>query len=107
MKVSDCDVSQLIKDVLDENDFHPDDRLDLLKNVMHYAEIRICDVCHKAMTEGYYDGDYTGKYFCSDECLHTEMTDEEWHEHYSDDGQSYYTEWEGVIPESLRDVEFN
>lgn len=33
-------------------------------------------------------------YYCSDECLHTDFTDEEWAEEYESNDQSYYTEWE-------------
>ncbi len=33
------------------------------------------------------------EYYCSDECLHTKYTEEEWNDMYSDDGDSYWTEW--------------
>lgn len=56
---------------------------------------RVCDVCGKIMLEGWYDGDGTGKYYCSEECLCTDYESlEYWEENiYSDDGDSYYTEW--------------
>lgn len=57
------------------------------------GEFRICDVCGDAFDAGYYDGDGTGKYYCCDDCLHTDYTDEEWEEQYDEDGDSYYTEW--------------
>ena len=33
-------------------------------------------------------------HYCSDECLHKNHTAEEWKEMYSDDGDSYWTEWD-------------
>lgn len=53
---------------------------------------RRCSVCGKLMREGYCV-DMGFAYFCSDECLHTEYTDEEWAEEYENNDQSYYTEW--------------
>ena len=32
-------------------------------------------------------------YYCSDECLHSDFTDEEWAEECENNDQSYYTEW--------------
>ena len=53
---------------------------------------RTCEHCGKWMDEGYcIDGGR--EYFCSDACLHTKYTPEEWAEMYSDDGDSYWTEW--------------
>jgi hypothetical protein len=36
------------------------------------------------------------EYYCSDECLHTRYSPEEWSEMYSDEGDSYWTEWESI-----------
>lgn len=55
-------------------------------------DARICSACSKEMTVGYCVGD-GANYYCSDECLHTEMTQEEYNALY-DDGQAYWTEWE-------------
>jgi len=54
---------------------------------------RKCSCCGKGMTEGYcIDGGE--EYFCSDECLHTEYTKEEFEAKYAEgDGDSYWTEW--------------
>lgn len=53
----------------------------------------ICSICGQRMTEGYcYESGEA--YYCSDECLHHDFTDEEWEELYSDDGDSYWTTWE-------------
>ena len=55
--------------------------------------VRCCSVCGRAMTEGYCIENGVS-YYCSDECMHTEMTDEEYLELYEDgDGDSYWTDW--------------
>lgn len=53
---------------------------------------RRCSSCGKLMREGYCE-DMGTAYYCSDECLHTEYTDEEWAEESESNEQSYYTEW--------------
>lgn len=54
--------------------------------------LRQCDNCKAIMDKGYLinGGD---EYYCSDYCLHKHYTKEEWKEMYSDDGDSYYTDW--------------
>lgn len=54
-------------------------------------EKRYCDVCGDLMEEGYciYDG---LEYYCSDECLHKNYTEEEYLEMYEND-EAYWTEW--------------
>ncbi len=55
--------------------------------------VRCCSVCGKAMTEGYCIENGVS-YYCSDECMHKEMTDEEYLELYDDgNGDSYWTDW--------------
>ena len=54
---------------------------------------RLCTCCGKDMFEGYL-AEY--EYFCSDKCLHSKYSDEEWTELY-DGGNSdefYWTKWE-------------
>lgn len=64
--------------------------------IMEDMGFRFCDECGKAMISGYYDGDYAGNHYCSDECLHKHYTDEEWAEAYGDgDTDCYWSEWEG------------
>lgn len=59
-----------------------------------YFECRTCSECGKLMKEGYCIDDGT-EYYCSDECLHKNYTEEEWEEMYDDgEGDSYWTEWE-------------
>ena len=55
---------------------------------------RICSHCGKEMSEGYCINGGE-EYYCSDDCLHEHMTQEEYLELYDDgNGDSYYTEWE-------------
>lgn len=53
---------------------------------------RVCDECGKPMIEGYVvDGCDT---YCSDECLHKHLSDEEYKELYDDgNGDTYWTTW--------------
>lgn len=56
---------------------------------------RSCTCCGKGMNEGYF-ANY--EYFCSDSCLHTEFSAQEWEELYNSedigDSEYYWTEWE-------------
>lgn len=54
---------------------------------------RRCDVCGELMRDGFcYD--MGRKFFCSENCLHTEFhDDEEWQRECDDGLQSYYTTW--------------
>ena len=55
---------------------------------------RECTACGKGMNEGYCIESGI-EYYCSDACLHTEITPEEWLELYNDgEGDSYWTAWE-------------
>ena len=58
----------------------------------HLDCFRVCDECGKPMIAGYViDGCDT---YCSDECLHKHITDEEYKELYADgDGDTYWTTW--------------
>jgi hypothetical protein len=64
---------------------------------------RECDECGKGMNEGYLiDNGY--KYYCSDACLHKNMTPEEWEEAYADgDGDSCWTTWDEDLDEYMVD----
>ena len=54
--------------------------------------VRRCSVCGRLMQEGYcQDGGY--RYYCSDDCLHTEYSDEEWNKECENNDQSYWTQW--------------
>ncbi len=53
---------------------------------------RRCSECGKIMRSGYCV-DMGVAYYCSEECLHSDFTDEEWKKECEDNDQSYYTEW--------------
>lgn len=58
---------------------------------------RLCDNCGKYMTRGYVI-ENGFEYYCSDNCLHTRYSEEEYNQMYDDgNGDSYYTEWEDEI----------
>lgn len=48
-------------------------------------------MCGKAMRDGFVI--YDSEYYCSDECLATKYTDDEYDAIY-DAGDGYWTEWE-------------
>ena len=64
---------------------------------------RECDECGAGMNEGYLiDGGMA--YYCSDVCLHKNMTPEEWLEVYNDgDGDSCWTTWDEDPDEHMVD----
>jgi len=67
-----------------------------LKPVFGDKYARACTCCGKGMNEGYFI-DY--EYFCSDSCLHTEYTAQEWQNLYEQSEEQggdycYYTTWE-------------
>ena len=63
------------------------DELDLLEH------IRVCSECGKPMTEGFCIED-GADYYCSEECLHKNFTEEEYNNLYDEGrGNSYYTSW--------------
>ena len=67
--------------------------------------MRLCSECGKPMKEGY-TIDNGLEYYCSDECLHKNYTEEQWKEMYNDDGDNYWTEWEDYDTEddSIKDI---
>lgn len=57
-----------------------------------FDDVRRCSICGRLMQEGYcQDGGW--KYYCSDDCLHHDFTDEEWNEECDNNDQSYWTQW--------------
>jgi hypothetical protein len=71
---------------------------------------RICTCCHSGMNQGYFAND---EYFCSESCLRTEYSLEEWEKLYENNDDNYYwTEWEDefdyqyqIINGELQDIE--
>lgn len=54
---------------------------------------RRCSICGKLMREGYCE-DAGAAYYCSDDCLHHDYTDEEWKKECENFPQgSYWTSW--------------
>ena len=64
---------------------------------------RKCNACGAGMNEGYcIEGGI--EYYCSKECLNTEISDEEFAELYADgEGDSYWTDWSEDPDEYLDD----
>lgn len=59
-----------------------------------HCDIRTCSECGKEMIEGYCIENGL-EYYCSDECLHKNITEEEYLKLYDNgNGDSYWTEWE-------------
>lgn len=81
------------------------DKIDLFNTLLEqvkemievYAEendIRVCTECGHLMDEGYCIENGI-EYYCSEECLHKHISEEEFEELYDNgNGDSYWTEWE-------------
>ena len=52
---------------------------------------RVCTCCRELMPDGYVINDGE-EYFCSDDCLHSTYTHEEYMEMYFND-DAYWTQW--------------
>lgn len=65
----------------------------LCKHIVEICEEewRECDICNASMTEGYYVEQYD-EYFCSDDCLHSVYSNEEYTEMFNND-DAYWTQW--------------
>lgn len=62
--------------------------------MINLENVRRCDVCGKPMYAGYCT---VYGYYCSDECLLSVMTWDDYLELYDNgNGDSYYTEWESL-----------
>ena len=64
---------------------------DIIDKLVDGDEYRICDDCNEVMFSGYCVND--SEYYCSDECLHSHYTEDEYKELYNEDC-AYWTEWE-------------
>ena len=64
-----------------------------LVDELELEHIRVCSECGKPMYEGYCIED-GAEYYCSEECLHENLTDKEYENLYDEGrGDSYYTSW--------------
>lgn len=92
---STIELDAFIENYLKENSvIVPNKVADALVEYYHDTanECRRCSVCGRLMQEGYcQDGGY--RYYCSDDCLHTEYSDEEWNKECENNDQSYWTQW--------------
>lgn len=95
-----CDNMRIYADVFELLEEHiNDDFITLKYNTMgnwyvEDEEKRHCSICGKEMNSGYYNEDEF-KYYCSDECLHKDYTEEEYNKLYDNgNGNFYWTEWE-------------
>lgn len=92
---SELELYAFIEDYLKKNNvIIPNKVADALVEYYHDTtnECRRCSVCGSLMQEGYcQDGGY--RYYCSDDCLHHDFTDEEWNKECDNNDQSYWTQW--------------
>ena len=64
-----------------------------LVDELDLEHIRVCSECGKTMYEGYCI-ENGAEYYCSEECLHKNLTDEEYENLYDEGrGDSYWTSW--------------
>lgn len=93
-------MQRIINDILEwcQNDMnYLQELINSLQDIVNNAETeskRKCSECGKDMNQGYCieNGE---AYYCSDECLHKHMTNEEYLKLYDNgNGDIYYTEWE-------------
>lgn len=54
---------------------------------------RICDSCGSDMKVGYCVNGGE-EYYCSEKCLNTKYSKEQWEEMWESSGDSYWTEWD-------------
>lgn len=64
----------------------------LCEHIVNICEMRCCSVCDKPMREGYVVNDGE-EYYCSEDCLHTKYTEEEYSQ-MCDNDTAYWTTWE-------------
>lgn len=86
---------------INASDMHREDMVDkiietqdweMILNGLNICDFRICSECGALMHEGYCCG-MGYKYYCSNECLHHDFTDDEWRTECETDDQSYWTDW--------------
>lgn len=64
-----------------------------LVDELDLEHIRVCSECWKPMYEGYCIED-GAEYYCSDECLHKNLSDKQYEKLYDEGrGNSYWTSW--------------
>lgn len=64
-----------------------------LVDELDLEHVRACSECGKPMTEGFCIED-GAEYYCSEDCLHKNLSDEKYENLYDDGrGNSYWTSW--------------
>lgn len=64
----------------------------MTSNVKEVSIDRQCAICERPMREGYY---CCGEYLCSRDCLDKSFPDDmTWDDHFTEDGDCYFTEWD-------------
>lgn len=100
--LNDNDLEEIAKDIYCDTELMETLESTINYYLFHYKEWfkekeenkRTCSECGKEMTQGYCIENGM-EYYCSDECLHKNMTQDEYLELYDDgNGDSYWTDWE-------------
>ena len=86
--ISEKDIREFMTDyVIKHSNMEP-----LIDN-LELEHIRVCSECGKPMYEGYSIED-GAEYYCSDECLHQNMSEHQYQKVYDEGrGNSYWTSW--------------
>lgn len=86
--ISEKDIREFMTDyVIKHSNMEP-----LIDN-LELEHIRVCSECGKPMYEGYCIED-GAEYYCSDECLHQNMSENQYQKLYDEGrGNSYWTSW--------------
>ena len=68
-------------------------KVDTLVDELDLEHVRCCSECGRPMTEGFCI-ENGAEYYCSEECLHKHISEEEYQSLYDDgNGESYWTSW--------------
>ena len=86
--ISAKDIQEFMADyVMKHSDLEP------LVDNLELEHIRVCSECGKPMYEGYCIED-GAEYYCSDECLHMNLSEKQFEKLYDEGrGNSYWTSW--------------
>ena len=93
-KINEFNNIAILKYMINEEVVLDDAIIALFDTLINECEARVCSKCNSLMIDGYCI-DNGSEYYCTDECLESEMTREEFEELYDEGGgESYWTEWE-------------
>lgn len=102
-KITEISTRAIIKYLLEEDIDVSEPTKILFLEILEENEIKICSRCGSIMIEGYcIEGGM--EYYCDDECFFTNgYTKEQWQKDYTDEGDSYWTEWDTILSYSKND----